>query len=96
MLYVCAAVFQGLNLEPMFQLALDPKNMEPGEVRLVARVDEVLPGETITPSASQVRGATLVVAHLKYADLDRPRPDKNTRRDVKAAEEAELDLLDAQ
>jgi hypothetical protein len=72
-----------LNLEPMFQLALDPKFMEEGETRLVARVDEVLPGETITPAASQVRGATLVVAHLKYADLPPPEKDKNTRRDIK-------------
>ena len=46
-------------------LALDPKHIEDGETRLVARVDEVLPGETITPAASQVRGATLVVAHLR-------------------------------
>ena len=47
-----------LDLEPMFQLALNPANMEEGEIRLVARVDEVLPGQTITPSASQVRAAT--------------------------------------
>jgi hypothetical protein len=73
-----------LNLEPMFRLALDPQHMEPGEVRLVARVDEVLPGETITPSASQVRGATLIVAHLEYAPLPPPAKDRNTKRDVKA------------
>jgi len=72
-----------LNLEPMFRLALDPQHMEPGEWRLVARVDEVLPGETITPVASQIRGATLVVAHLDYAPLPPPRPDRNTKRDVK-------------
>ena len=80
-----------LNLEPMFRLALDPSHMEPGEERLVARIDEVLPGETITPSASQVRGATLVVAHLNYAPLPAPQKDLNTRRDIKAddAEPAE-------
>ena len=72
-----------LNLEPMFRLALDPRHLEPGEERLVARVDEVLPGETITPSASQVRGATLVVAHLEYAQLPPPVKDRNTKRDVK-------------
>lgn len=73
-----------LNLEPMFQLALDPKHIEDGEMRLVARVDEVLPGEIITPAASQVRGATLVVAHLDYAKLPEPQKDANTRQDVKA------------
>ena len=65
--------------------------METGEERLVARVDEVLPGETITPAASQVRGATLVVAHLDYAPLPAPQKDANTRHDIKAddAEPAE-------
>jgi hypothetical protein len=72
-----------LNLEPMFKLALDPQTMEEGELRLVARIDEVLPGQTITPAASQVRGATLVVAHLEYAPLPPPRPDLNTKQDVK-------------
>ncbi len=78
-----------LNLEPMFRLALAAQHLEAGEVRLVARVDEVLPGQAITPTAAQVRGATLVVAHLKYAPLPPPQRDVNTKRDVKAdAEEA--------
>jgi hypothetical protein len=80
-----------LNLEPMFRLALDPKQIEDGETRLVARVDEVLPGEEITPAASQVRGAALVVAHLEYAKLPTPGRDRNTKRDVKGAMDIELD-----
>jgi hypothetical protein len=75
-----------LNLEQLFQLALDPKNINDGETRLVARLDEVLPGESITPSASQVRGGTLVVAHLRYAPLLAPEKDANTRQDIKATE----------
>jgi len=80
-----------LNLEPMFRLALDPRHIEDGEIRLVARVDEVLPGEKITPAASQIRGATLVVAHLDYAKLPAPQRDANTRQDVKAAAEVPLE-----
>jgi hypothetical protein len=80
------AVRDRLNLEQIFQLALDPKNIEDGETRLVARFDEVLPGEAITPSASQVRGGTLVVAHLRYAPLPTPEKDTNTRQDIKATE----------
>lgn len=76
-----------LNLEPMFQLALDPQFMDEGELRLVARIDEVLPGQSITPVASQVRGATLVVAHLQYAAPPPPEKDSNTRRDIKADED---------
>lgn len=71
-----------LHLERMFALALDVKNFEPGERRLVARIDEVLPGESITPAASQVGGGVLVVAHLGYGPRPEPLPDRNTRRDV--------------
>jgi len=91
-----AEVLRGeqLNLEPLFRLALDPRYLEEGETRLVARVEEVLPGQTITPSASQIRGATLVMAHLKYRPLPSPQRDLNTRRDVapNAAEPAEDDF----
>ncbi|HEY4232469.1 MAG TPA: hypothetical protein VGM76_03520 [Lacipirellulaceae bacterium] len=73
-----------LDLERMFRLALDPENLEPGEKRLVARVDDLLPGETVSPAASQIRGATLVVAHLEYAPLPKPRPDLNIRQDIAA------------
>jgi hypothetical protein len=76
-----------LNLEPMFRLALAAEHMEPGETRLVARIDEILPGEEITPAASQIVGTALVIAHLDYAPLPPPRPDKNTRQDIKAEEE---------
>jgi hypothetical protein len=75
-----------LNLEPMFLLALDPKHIENGEMRLVARVDEVMPGQSITPSASQIRGAAIVVAHLQYAPLPSPRKDTNTRQEIKATD----------
>ncbi|MCC7475053.1 MAG: hypothetical protein IT425_06630 [Pirellulales bacterium] len=72
-----------LDLETMFKLALDPKYIDEGELRLVARCDEVLPGETISPAASQLRGATLVVAHLAYSPLPPPEKDLNTRQDIK-------------
>jgi hypothetical protein len=82
-----------LNMEAMFRLALDVKNFEPGERRLVARIDEVLPGESITPAASQTRGGVLVVAHLDYGPREEPRPDVNTRGDVvlKGMEDFELE-----
>ncbi len=86
-----AAKGEQLNLEPMFRLALDPKNVEDGEIRLVGRFDEVLPGETISPTASQVRGATLVVVHLRYAPLPPPKKDTNTRQEIKTTD-IELDL----
>jgi hypothetical protein len=80
-----------LNLEPMFQLALSGDNIDDGETRLVARVDEVLPGQEIMPAASQVQGATLVVAHLGYPKPPRPQRDRNVRQDVKATTELPVD-----
>jgi len=77
-----------LNLEPMFRLALDLNSMAIGETRLVGRVDEVLSGEDITPAASQIRGATLVVAHLQYAPPPPPKKDVNTKQDVKETDNA--------
>ncbi len=79
-----------LNLEPMFRLALDPQHIEEGEMRFVARIDEVLPGQSITPAASQVRGATLVVAHLEYAPLPPPRADANSKQDIKTATDQDM------
>ncbi len=80
-----------LNLEPMFRLALDPKFIEPGETRLVGRIDQVLPGLTVSPQAPQIRGAAMVVAHLDYGAIPSPRPDKNTPLDVVAKIEADLE-----
>ena len=71
-----------LNLEPLFHLALDPAHIDNGEVRLVGRVDRVLPGVTVAPAAPQIRGATLVVAHLDRAKLPLPTPDPNSPRDA--------------
>ncbi|MEM6798776.1 MAG: hypothetical protein AAF589_04610 [Planctomycetota bacterium] len=73
-----------LNFEALFQLALKPRHFEPGEVRAVAYLDKVFPGVTVTPKASQLRGGTLVVAHLKYGPLPAPTRDKNNPVEVMA------------
>jgi hypothetical protein len=71
-----------LDVDPLFQLACDAKNIAPGETRLVGRIDAMLPGQTVSPAASQSSGTTLVVAHLEYADRPPPRPDQNAAVDV--------------
>lgn len=75
-----------LNLEPLWSVALDPRNFEPGEVRAVARVDQSLPGLEVSPEAAQQRGATLIVAHLRYGPPPRPRSDVNAPIDVNQAQ----------
>lgn len=62
----------------------DPRYHRRDEIRLVGRIDEVLPGFEVTPSATQVEGTTVVVAHLQYGKPLKPRPDVNSRSDVMA------------
>ena len=71
-----------LDLEALFALALDPERFEPGERRIVGRIDLVLPGMTIHPAASQRHGATLIVGHLAYGPLPPSQSDKNAPTDV--------------
>ena len=60
----------------------DPRYNRREEIRLVGRIDEVLPGLDVTPSATQVQGTTVVVAHLSYGAPLRQLPDVNSRSDV--------------
>ncbi len=76
-----------LNLEPLLKLAYDAAYIDDGETRLIARLAEPLAGETVRPSASQLRTGTLVLAHLEYAAPSVPRHDVNTRQDVKIINE---------
>jgi hypothetical protein len=76
-----------LNLEPLFEVACDPRHLAPDETRLVARVDEILRGSAVTPAASQAHGAALIVAHLDYGELPAPELDANSPLDVLSAAE---------
>lgn len=78
---------ESLNLEPLLKLLLDPKRLEPGEVRCVALINQVLPGVTITPESSQLVGATVLAAHLDYGPLPKPDPDANAPVDVNKKDE---------
>jgi hypothetical protein len=66
--------------------------LRPGETRLIALIDEPLPGIEVDPAASQRgRGATMVISHLESPPLAAPRPDANCRRDIiTGREEREL------
>jgi hypothetical protein len=71
-----------LELEPLLALALDPARLAPGEFRAVGRIRGVLPGVTITPKASQVNGAAVLVAHLAYGPLPDLQNDVNAPSDI--------------
>lgn len=77
-----------LDIKSMLQLAFtfpgknDPRNKELEEVRAIGIIDEVLPGTEVNPTFSQVKGTTIVLAHLKYENNFTPQPDLNSRGDV--------------
>jgi hypothetical protein len=77
-----------LEVDPVLRLAFmfadknDPLATRREETRLVAVIDEALPGMNVIPEASQHAGATVVVAHLNYGKLPTPQPDVNNAADV--------------
>ncbi len=66
---------EGLNLAELVNLAEDPANLEPGEVRLVGWCLADVPGLEIRPASVSRRHATLVVAHLARENGSGPMPD---------------------
>ncbi|MEX0675832.1 MAG: hypothetical protein WD063_02075 [Pirellulales bacterium] len=68
-----------LSLRRLIDCAEDHRALEPGEARLVASYDGGLGGMQVSPAASQVRRATLLVAHLQFGAPEPPRPDANLR-----------------
>ncbi len=72
----------GLDLTGLVKLAEAAAEFQDGEIRLVAWLDEEIPGQQVQPSAPQIRRATLVVAHLRYGQEPDPQPDANTFESV--------------
>lgn len=77
-----ATTTDSMNLSLLYAIAEAEHSLAPGETRLVGKINAVLPGARVTPEASQFRGATLVVAHLRYENLPAPKPDENTAGDI--------------
>lgn len=72
----------GIDLSGIARLAVRGLRLRPGDVRLVGWLDQPLPGLAVTPTASQTRGRSLLVSHLRYGSLPPPRPDANLLVDV--------------
>jgi len=77
-----------LNVDALLKLAFqfpsagDPIHGRREEYRLVARIDEILPGAVASPRASQLTGTTVVVAHLRLGEAPFPDRDVNSPLDV--------------
>ena len=65
----------------------------PGSTRLIARINDSLPGMTIMPSATQVTSKTTVLAHLEYTPWPEPAPDANlAKQQKKVLKDADLGI----
>ena len=58
-------------------MALDKLELRPGEICLLARVVNDVPGLTVVPGSGQSRQAALLVAHLTAGSLHVPEADTN-------------------
>ncbi len=74
------------DLREIFQLATSQLALRSGDIRLVARTDQSLPGTTIRPAAPQSRIATVVLVHLRYGPFTHLKPDVNLLSDVRDAD----------
>ena len=70
-----------LSIAGMVDVALQRLELRPGEICLLAHIADEVPGLTVTPESqgSQVRHATLLVAHLDAGRLPEPERDRNTK-----------------
>ena len=65
------------SLQRLLDLARDPSLLPPGEIRLIAWLDEQVPGVSVVPAAAQLRHATLLVVNLGFPSPPVPARDQN-------------------
>ncbi|HWL72514.1 MAG TPA: hypothetical protein VNQ74_01420, partial [Burkholderiaceae bacterium] len=65
------------SLQRLLDLARDPSLLPLGEIRLIAWLDEQVPGVSVVPAAAQLRHATLLVVNLGYPPPPDPARDQN-------------------
>jgi hypothetical protein len=68
-----------VNLRGLMEIAQNTADLRPAQTRLIAWLDDELPGESVAPAAPQKRCAALVVAELDSGRAPPPRPDVNAR-----------------
>lgn len=79
------ALVGDFNFHALAAVAQDPRDLLPGQVRLIAWTEAEFAGLEIDPAAPQARRATLVVAHLGLGPARDPRPDAVPRAAVELA-----------
>ena len=64
-----------LSVKGIAEVALEHLELRDGEICLVARIVDEVPGLTVIPEAGQRRQAALLVAHLNSGKLLKPERD---------------------
>jgi hypothetical protein len=73
-----------VSLGQLVEIAGKGQRLGRGEMRLIAWTEQGIPGVEIRPTAAQVTRRTMVLLHLKAAEMPQPRPDRNRRADVES------------
>ena len=69
---------EGLNVRDLLDLATTPERLGIDETVLVGWSEEVLPGISVSPQASQVVARSIVVAQLQHSQQPQPKRDANS------------------
>lgn len=67
----------------MMQRLGSPMSMPNDSMRMVARIEQSVPGMTISPEASQRASQTIVLAHLRHPPFEECQPDVNLIGDLR-------------
>ena len=73
----------GINVSRLFDCVIDHLQLGPGEARLIAQTRQPLGRTKFEPAATQIDRQTLVVVHLRPANLPDAKPDANAFADFK-------------
>jgi hypothetical protein len=71
-----------LKLGRFTQLAFEQLSLLPGEIRLIAWVDNEIPGVSYNPPSAQVNAKNFVIAHLRRAAFPALSFDQNALQDI--------------
>lgn len=87
---------EGLNVRRLLDLASAPNRLGIGETVLVGWTEQLIPGITASPKASQVLARSVVVAQLKHARQPAPQRDVNSLITQQQAAAAKLREFEAE
>jgi hypothetical protein len=76
-----------VSLRQLYRLALEPRHLNDGDLRLIAWTDAEIEGVSISPASNQRTVRALIINHLGYGHGREPAADANLLEEFKVAED---------